>query len=221
MVVLKTCYVTGRQFPLRLACAKTIHTLSDVVIDLGIRKQEHMYYVELSRVRKLENLFISSLNEEKIAVSAKVVKEMKRLREDAVLRTCLRVLKHITSDLKIIYHNTRSLHCHMKYVANDENLKSGDIIAISESRLVPSDRDKDFLLPGFNMYRFDAHLANGRRPFNRMVLYSKKELYNPRKFILCGVETVIESIDCRDASVNLLFIYCLINIASISNFASF
>lgn len=74
-------------------------TLNDVVIDLGTRKQEHIHCVGLSRVRKLENLFISSLNEQKIAVS--------------------------------------------------ENLKSGDVIAISESRLVPNDRDEDFLLPGF------------------------------------------------------------------------
>lgn len=44
----------------------------------------------------------------------------------------------------------------MKDVANDEILKSGDIIAITESRLVPNDRGEDFLLPGFNMYRFDT-----------------------------------------------------------------
>lgn len=96
---------------------------------------------------------------------------MKGLRENAVSRTCLPVLKHITSDLKISYHNTRFLHCHMKDFANYENLKSGDIIAISESRLVPSDRNEDFQLPGFNMYCFDAHLANGGRPFNGIVLY--------------------------------------------------
>lgn len=53
-----------------------------------------------------------------------------------------------------------------------------------------------------------------------MVLYSKKELPNPRKFILCGVETVIASIDYRDAAVNRLFIYCPINMASISNFCN-
>lgn len=109
----------------------------------------------------------------------------------------------------------------MKDVANDEILKSGDIIAMSESRLVPNDRDEDLLLPGFNMHRFDAHVASEGRPFNGMVLYSKKELPNPRKFILCRVETVIASIDYRDASVNLLFIYCTINMASISNICKF
>lgn len=130
-----------------------------------------MQYVGLNKVRKLKNFFISSLNEEEIAVSAKVVKEMERLREDAVLRTCLLVLKHITSDLKTIYSNTRSLHCRKKSVANDENLKSGDRIAISESRLVLNATDEDFLLTGFNMYRFDAQVENGGRPLNGMVLY--------------------------------------------------
>lgn len=52
----KTCYVTRRQFPMRLACGGTIHkaqgsTLSGVIIDLGARKQEHVHYVGLSRVR--------------------------------------------------------------------------------------------------------------------------------------------------------------------------
>lgn len=77
----KSCYVTRRQFPLRLSCAKTIHkaqgsTLNNVVVDLGTRKQEHMHYVALSRVRKLQNLFILSLNEQRIAVSSNVVSEM-------------------------------------------------------------------------------------------------------------------------------------------------
>lgn len=40
----------------------------------------------------------------------------------------------------IRFENYVSQHCHMKDVANDENLKSGDIIAMSESRLVPNDR---------------------------------------------------------------------------------
>lgn len=100
----KSCYVTRRQFPMRLACAKTIHkaqgsTLNNVVDDLGTRKQEHMHYVALSRVRKLQNLFILSLNEQKVTVSSNVVSEMQRLRENAVLRICLPILKNIASDV--------------------------------------------------------------------------------------------------------------------------
>lgn len=109
----------------------------------------------------------------------------------------------------------------MKDVVNDENLKLGDIIVILESRFVFNDRDEDFLFFGFNMYRFDGYVVNGGRLFNGMVLYLKKELYNLRKFILCGVEVVIVFIDYRDVLVNFLFIYCFINMVSISNFCKF
>lgn len=181
----KSCYVTRRQFPMRLACAKTIHkaqgsTLNDVVVDLGTRKQEHMHYVALSRVRKLQNLFILSLNEQKITVSSNVVSEMQRLRENAVLRICLPILKNIASDLKIIYQNCRSLHLHIKDVCADKNLTLGNIIAFSESRLVNRDKNEDYLLPGFHMYRFDANVSNDlERPNHDMVVYSQLELKNP------------------------------------------
>lgn len=151
----------------------------------------------------------------------KVVKEMERLREDVVLRICLLVLKYIILDLKIIYYNIRFLYCYMKDVVNDENLKLGDIIVILESRFVFNDRDEDFLFFGFNMYCFDGYVVNGGWLFNRMVLYLKKELYNLRKFILCGVDVVIVFIDYWDVLVNFLFIYCFINMVSISNFCKF
>lgn len=151
----------------------------------------------------------------------KVVKEMERLREDVVLRICLLVLKYIILDLKIIYYNIRFLYYYMKDVVNDENLKLGDIIVILESRFVFNDRDEDFLFFGFNMYCFDGYVVNGGWLFNGMVLYLKKELYNLRKFILCGVDVVIVFIDYWDVLVNFLFIYCFINMVSISNFCKF
>ena len=55
--------------------------MKKTVLDLGKRKQEHLYYVALSRVRCLNDLHVLKLNENKISVSAKVVGEMKRLRD--------------------------------------------------------------------------------------------------------------------------------------------
>lgn len=223
----KSCYVTRRQFPMRLACAKTIHkaqgsTLNDVVVDLGTRKQEHMHYVALSRVRKLQNLFILSLNEQKITVSSNVVSEMQRLRENAVLRICLPILKNIASDLKIIYQNCRSLHLHIKDVCADKNLTLGNIIAFSESRLVNRDKNEHYLLPGFHMYRFDANVSNDlERPNHGMVVYSQLELKNPRSFTLCGIETVLVSFDYKDSILDLVFIYCPPKKASISNLCQY
>lgn len=49
--------VIRRQFPLRLACAKTIHksqgsTMNQAVLHFGNRKTDHMHYVGLSRIRR-------------------------------------------------------------------------------------------------------------------------------------------------------------------------
>lgn len=68
----------------------------------------------------------------------------------------------------------------MKDVCADKNLTLGNIIAFSESRLVNRDKNEDFLLLGFHMYRFDANVSNDlERPNHDMVVYSQLELKNP------------------------------------------
>ena len=79
-----------RQFPLRPAAAKTIHrsqgdTLDETVVDFPKYKKEHMHYVALSRVRNTSALHVLNSYENKIKVSEKVKKEMKRLRTHATM----------------------------------------------------------------------------------------------------------------------------------------
>lgn len=67
---IRNAFVIRRQFPLRLACAKTIHksqgsTMNKAVLHFGNRKTEHMHYVGLSRIRKLDDVHILELNEKK------------------------------------------------------------------------------------------------------------------------------------------------------------
>jgi len=63
--------VLRKQFPLRQSAAKTIHrsqgdTIDQVVVDFtSSRKEPHIHYVGLSRVRTLEGLFILNLCENK------------------------------------------------------------------------------------------------------------------------------------------------------------
>lgn len=83
----KTYSIVRRQFPLMVAAGKTVHkaqgsTLQGVVIDFGNRKNDHMHYVGLSRVRNLKSLHIQNLNQGKISVSNSVKTEMARLRND-------------------------------------------------------------------------------------------------------------------------------------------
>ena len=55
----------------------------EIEVDLSqtrVRKQPHIHYVALSRVRKLENLYILNLNEAAMAVDEQVKIEMERLK---------------------------------------------------------------------------------------------------------------------------------------------
>jgi hypothetical protein len=66
------------QFPIQMSAGKTIHkaqrsTLHGAVVHFGKRKNDHIHYVGLSRVKNLNSLFIIELNEKKISVSEAVV----------------------------------------------------------------------------------------------------------------------------------------------------
>ena len=83
-------HILRRQFPLRPAAAKTIHrsqgdTSDETVVDFPKYEKEDMHYVALSRVRNSSTLHVLNLNENKIKVSEKVKKEMKRLRTHATM----------------------------------------------------------------------------------------------------------------------------------------
>lgn len=45
----------------------------------------------------------------------------------------------IISDIRIVYHNTRSLHLHFENLVYEHNMMAADIIANSESRLNTGD----------------------------------------------------------------------------------
>lgn len=76
---MKDSIVRGRQVPLMLCWACTIHrvqgvTLDKAVVDLGDVFCDHMVYVALSRVKTLDGLYIGSFNPDKITVNVKVKK---------------------------------------------------------------------------------------------------------------------------------------------------
>lgn len=72
--------VRGTQIPLKLAYALSIHKIqgqtisSDVEISLGDCFAPHHIYVALSRVKNLENLYISTFSPDKIRIDSRVQK---------------------------------------------------------------------------------------------------------------------------------------------------
>ena len=118
------CYKTYQkiQFPLTPASGKTVYkaegaTVDEVVVDLSqekkIRTIPHIYYVALSRVKKLENLYILNLNEAAMDLDEQVTTEMHRLRTESALELCYVPLYKIDpGKVKVAFNDTRSLNKH-------------------------------------------------------------------------------------------------------------
>ena len=176
--------VTRKQFPLRPAAAKTIHkaqgdTVDEIVVDMEGTFGQHSHYVALSRVTKKSGLHIKNLNERKIRINKDVVNEMERLRTEARLQLCyVPVYAMDSSTFTFVFHNVRSLHRHFIDVAADPNYASANIVAVAESRLVHSDNDEEYALPGFYIIRNDQiHFSQQQhRPPHGLVLYIKEHL---------------------------------------------
>ncbi|VDI64136.1 Hypothetical predicted protein [Mytilus galloprovincialis] len=150
------------QFPLRPAAGKTIHksqgdTLHEVVVSLKSKRKgkiPHIHYVALSRVTSLTGLQILDLNQEAIAVADCVRQELHRLRTDATLQLCFKPL----------------------YNLSNPNILDADVIGIAESRLISTDENDDFHVPGFEPpVRLDQKQTNfNTRPPHGLVLYLSK-----------------------------------------------
>ncbi|VDI56076.1 Hypothetical predicted protein [Mytilus galloprovincialis] len=172
------------QFPLRPAAGKTIHksqgdTLQEVVVSLKSKRKgkiPHIHYVALSRVTSLTGLQILDLNQEAIAVADCVRQELHRLRTDATLQLCFKPL----------------------YNLSNPNILDADVIGIAESRLISTDENDDFHVPGFEPpVRLDQKQTNfNTRPPHGLVLYYRNDciLHNTVTFSTPSLEFVIADI---------------------------
>ena len=149
------------QFPLTPASGKSVWkaegaTVVEVVVDLSqdkrIRKIPHIHYVALSRVKKLENLYILNMNEGAIDLDKQVNTEMHRLRTEASLKLCYVPLYKVQPDkIKIAFNNARSLNKHFQDIEHEPNVLAADVIGFAESRLCARDENVHFSLRRFKL----------------------------------------------------------------------
>ncbi|CAC5376968.1 unnamed protein product [Mytilus coruscus] len=186
---------------------KTIHksqgdTLHEVVVSLKSKRKgkiPHIHYVALSRVTSLTGLQILDLNKETIAVVECVQQELHRLRTDATLQLCFKPLYNLSSNyFKVVFNNSRSLHAHFNDLKSDPNILDADVIGIAESRLISTDENDDFHVPGFEPpVRLDQKQTNfNTRPPHGLVLYYRNDriLHNTVTFSTLSLEFVIADI---------------------------
>ena len=178
---------------MRPASGKTVYkaegaTVDQVLVDLSqnkkIRKIPHIHYVTLSRVKKLQVLYILNLNEAAMDLDEQVIEEMQRLQTDADLELCYVPLNKIgPCKIKIAFNNVRSLHKHFKDIEFGPNVLAADVIGFAESRLCKRDENVHFALKRFRLIRLDdTEKESVNRPHHGLALYVK-EYFHVQKVV--------------------------------------
>lgn len=127
------------QFPLRLAAAKSIYTIQGrtmrkAAVDLRGRACHGCHYTALSRVTKLEDLYIINLAPEKIHCDSQVKTEMEFLRSTARLQLCVQPLQQERgAGLFAISHNARSALAHWADIQADPDFAAADVLHFTET----------------------------------------------------------------------------------------
>ena len=160
------------QFPLSLAWALTIHKVQGLTVDRIIVSMKGPYfnagqaYVAFSRVKNLNDLYITDFDQEKIKVDIHVQEEMNRLRETSLKlsspNSFFPPVPPLIHTLKIGLLNVNGYLQHLDDITSDHNIHMLDIIAFTETHL----KDESFStikLPGlnYNILRKDRIKGNG------------------------------------------------------------
>lgn len=183
---IKDIWIQRIQFPLRQSAARTIHasqsaTYNKIYIDMSTPKKcpknwwQHMHYVALSRVMSLEGLYIKDLNLSNICTSAVIDNYLTEAKETAKLILSYTPLAIPTNNtLNVVYHNARSYKKHLEDVKHDYNIRRGDIISISETRLGQFQSILPYMLENYATYRLDD--TRQSRPCHGMITYIHKDI---------------------------------------------
>ena len=142
------------QFPLTLAYACTVHkvqglTLKKVVISFDLLEQRSFnygqIYVALSRSTSLQGLHIlGNIEMKHVKANPKVHQEYERLREISPITNSLSSQLQLTvsnNDVTVSLLNIRSLQKHSIDIKNDANIMNSDVIAFTETQLLPHNSD--------------------------------------------------------------------------------
>jgi exonuclease III len=177
------------QFPLVLAYAITSHksqgqTLKKVIVDFsGNRRSDAgSFYVAVTRVKKLTDLYLRQFDAGLIKTSLAVSKELSRLRSHARYELVNQPLYHDifslfgkldSEEIRITYINVNGLldADHIRDLESDMNLTSSDVLRIAETKIDAVIPDERVQIENFDIAgRFDY-----RERSMGMMLYVRRD----------------------------------------------
>ena len=191
------------QFPLRLAFASTTHKVQGVTIKKGsnlvthgdIKMPNSMYYVMLSRVSALENVY----NENFLPERLKANEDALEANNDLAKRDIVPSYRNMHFDFFVL--NVRSLSKHFIDLKTDMYAERSDHICIVESWIDPETHFiDDFNMPGRSFEQSSIGRGKG------CGVYSKNS-----KNVDCVARIAKESyqmISIVDGNIQLVLLYC-------------
>ena len=144
---------------------------------------QHAHYVAAIRVTTLERLQIISWKPELISVN-QVKEHMDYLKTHRKVQLCYTPVYNMVTGMKCCFLNTRSLYKHTENVKANHIICASDIIFLAETRLIHSDDDDMYKIPGLEgSYRNDQLWNQTTRPPHGLISYVRDT------FQILGCET--------------------------------
>ena len=146
------------QFPVKLAHAITSHKIQGqtvpkpmkVAYDINSCFEEAQGYVMLSRVQKLDQVYIlNKFNPKKLYPSQKALQELERMNKVSINENPGPWSKNDENSVKVVSMNCAGLRAHFDDVKTDDRLMKADIMHLIETSMTEDDKEDEFLLEGF------------------------------------------------------------------------
>ena len=149
-----------------------IAVISDQFSSTHSKLLQHAQYVAASRVTTFKGLQIISWKPELISVSQDVKQHMDYLKTHRKVQLCYIPVYNMVIGMKCCFLNTRSLYKYIENVKANHNICASDVIILVKTRLIHSDDDDTYKIPGFEVScRNDLLWNQTTRPPHGLISY--------------------------------------------------
>ena len=164
------------QFPLKLAHAVTAHKIQGasvldpekVVMDLNSTFEAAQSYVMLSRIQKIDQLFIyENFDTEKIKISPIALRELKRLKSISHNENPSPWKKENNKSIKVAMLNCAGLRSHIVDIKNDKVLLKAHVLQFVETSLEKNSASNDLEIEGYSSHFLNISRGKGQAIYTR------------------------------------------------------